>query len=350
MVRVVYGVSSEGMGHATRAVTVIQYLESQGHEVHIFTGDRVYDFLKQQFKHIHRIKGLHLSYDDNKLDYIRSTANLVKILPKALIPTFITLLQKFRDIKPQVIVSDYELFTSIAGKFLRIPVIGVSNISILTKANVTRDLKTRPFVRSLARLSDRALSFYANKYVIPTFFFPKPKGKKVTLVDITVREIVEKQKPKRKDFILVYHTTKSFTSLLDAIKKVPNETFKVYGFGKKRNTKNVTFYDFSDSFITDLANCKAVITGGGFSTLSEAIYLKKPVLCAYTDNHYEQIINAHYLWLEKFGEFTDNISPTVVKDFLLKLPLYETYLQKKKWDSGQYKKTIEKLVRQKAKS
>ncbi len=345
MVRVAYGICSEGMGHATRSISVINLLIKLGHEVHIFTAGRVFDYLNSKYDNVYKIKGFNLTYKQGSLDNFHTTTQIFKSLPNVSIPTFFFLKKHFKSFKPNVIISDHEAFTSLYGKLFRIPVIGVSNMSIITKMTSPKGLKTKLFVKSLTKIVERMSNFYATKYIIPTYFYPEIKSRKVQLVDITVREKIMKLKAVKKNHILVYHTTKTFTSLLDAIKKVKNEKFIVYGFGKKRNTKNVIFKEFDDSFMQDLATCKAVITGGGFSTISEAIYLKKPVLCAFTKDHYEQIINAHYLWSEKYGEFTENISQTVINDFLLKLSLYQYYLEKRNWNPDQYKHTIVKTVK-----
>ncbi len=57
-----------------------------------------------------------------------------------------------------------------------------------------------------------------------------------------------------------------------------NEKFIIYGFYKNKNLGNVILKDFSEKeFYGDLSACKAVITNGGFTLISEALYLKKPV-------------------------------------------------------------------------
>jgi uncharacterized protein (TIGR00661 family) len=55
---------------------------------------------------------------------------------------------------------------------------------------------------------------------------------------------------------------------------------------------NVIFKKFSSSgFIKDLSECKAAILNGGFTGISEAVYMKKPVLIVPVKNQFEQIFN-----------------------------------------------------------
>lgn len=47
----------------------------------------------------------------------------------------------------------------------------------------------------------------------------------------------------------------------------------------RKNDGNLQFKNFNeDEFYRDLASCRAVITNGGFSLMTEALYLQKPIL------------------------------------------------------------------------
>ncbi|MFW5747113.1 MAG: glycosyltransferase family protein, partial [Nanoarchaeota archaeon] len=125
-----------------------------------------------------------------------------------------------------------------------------------------------------------------------------------------------------------------------------DETFYVYGFGKKRARKHLTFFNFSeDGFIQHLASAKAVIIGGGLSLMSEAIYLKKPVFSVPLRNHYEQIMNAYYLQKLKFGEHHQKPQLVDVHDFLLKLDLYQHYLGQYNFDPSEFPRKVEQVSR-----
>ncbi len=57
-----------------------------------------------------------------------------------------------------------------------------------------------------------------------------------------------------------------------------------------------------DGFLDDLVGCAGVVTGGGFSLLSEAVYLHKPVLSVPLAGQFEQLMNARYLEREGYGK------------------------------------------------
>ena len=345
MVKILYGVCSEGMGHATRSSVDIEYLIEKGHEVHIMTSGRAYDFLKKRFPHVHEIQGYGLKYEDDKLLNFGSMIEVIKQTPKKFVPSVKRIVEEIKHINPEIVVTDHEFFTALVGNVLRIPVIGTSNISVVDKTEIDKRGIALWFSKFFTVTSERLSNLSADHYVIPTFFYPPVKKKTVHLVAPVVRKEVTNLKVKKRKHILVYHTTKTNKTLLRALEKV-DEQFVVYGFGKRKKKGNLTFHDFGDhTFLQHLASCKAVITGGGFSLMSEALYLKKPILSVPLRQHFEQLTNAYYLRKKKYGDYV--ISPTAVdiQDFMLKLPFYEHYLNQYNFDPAEHCKKIEQLVR-----
>ena len=56
-----------------------------------------------------------------------------------------------------------------------------------------------------------------------------------------------------------------------------------------------------EGFLEDLRTARGVVTGGGFSLLSEAVYLGKPVLAIPLRGQFEQLMNARYLERNRYG-------------------------------------------------
>jgi uncharacterized protein (TIGR00661 family) len=351
MVRIAYGVNSEGMGHTTRSSVAIDYLLEKGHEVHIFTSDRAYDFfIKKGYKNVYQIKGFHLIYHKDSLSNIYSTFHILKDIPKNLLPSFQTIAKRFHEILPEVVISDFESFTAFLGKNLGIPVISANNISIIDKTHVESNSLSLLYPKLMAVTTAQLSTLKVDYYVIPSFFFPKTKGRNVFLTDPAVRPDILKAKPTVGNHILVYQTSPTCLGLLKTLNKI-DEKFIIYGFGKKRDRKNLTFYDFSTTrFIKHLASAKAVIIGGGFSLLSEALYLKKPIMSVPLRRHFEQITNAYYVEKMKFGEYHKKPTAVDVQDFILKLPMYRHYLDRYAFDAFSFPKKVEQLARKVAKA
>jgi uncharacterized protein (TIGR00661 family) len=59
---------------------------------------------------------------------------------------------------------------------------------------------------------------------------------------------------------------------------------------------NITYYPINQKLFNEsLISCDGIITGGGFETPAEALYLGKKILSIPIQNHYEQECNAEAL-------------------------------------------------------
>ena len=101
----------------------------------------------------------------------------------------------------------------------------------------------------------------------------------------------------------MYLTTVAFHGIIPVLEEM-DHIFIIYGFGTQPQRKNLVFKSRSrEGFIQDLASCRYVITNGGHNTISEALYLGKPVFSFPLGNHYEQFANAYYLKKLGYGEY-----------------------------------------------
>ena len=92
---------------------------------------------------------------------------------------------------------------------------------------------------------------------------------------------------------------------------------------------NLRFQPFSeDRFIDDLASCRAVIAGGGFTLMGEAVYLRKPMLAVPLGGQFEQVLNARYLELEGYGKHAERLGARTVLDFIAAIPGCEEKLSR----------------------
>mgnify|MGYP001009924358 FL=1 len=71
-----------------------------------------------------------------------------------------------------------------------------------------------------------------------------------------------------------------------------------------------------EGFLEDLVSSRGVITGGGFSLLSEAVYLGKPTLAMPLKGQFEQLMNARYLEREGYGTCAPTIDSGELNRFL----------------------------------
>ena len=85
---------------------------------------------------------------------------------------------------------------------------------------------------------------------------------------------------------------------------------------------NLRFLPFSeDRFIADLATSRAVIAGGGFTLMGEAVFLGKPMLAVPLAGQFEQMLNARYLEREGYGMWAPDLDdPAIIPRFLERTP------------------------------
>jgi uncharacterized protein (TIGR00661 family) len=159
-------------------------------------------------------------------------------------------------------------------------------------------------------------------------------------------EIVEAQS-ERGDHLVVYSS--GDPALLAALARsgVP---CRVYGMreGQHESVAEGTL-DFrprsNEGFVEDLRTARGVVAGGGFSLLSEAVYLGKPVLAIPLRGQFEQIMNARYLERDEYGLCAQEVSEEMVQRFLEGLDGYEQALAAYEQDGNAVTlRTVEHLV------
>lgn len=345
MARILYGIAGEGMGHATRSKPIIEHLLKNKHEVVIITSRKPYEFLKNEFQNVHNIHGMHISYKNNRARHLRTLIENTIRLPKGLFFSIRKLAKIIREFKPDIAITDFEPFTSIISRFYKIPVISIDNMHILTNCrHMIKKRHLRAFLT--AKLIISSLVVKADYYLITTFFYPKITKKSTFLFPPVLRQEIREAKSTAKGHILVYQTSQTNKRIISVLKRV-NRKFIVYGWNDERTYANIAFRKFNEkNFVRDLASSEGIITNGGFSTISEALYLGKPVLSEPIKSHFEQMINAIYVDKLGYGEFQITISADSVNRFISNLDRYRQNLRGyKREDNTMLFKKIDRLIK-----
>ncbi len=332
--KILYGVVGEGMGHAMRSRVILEHLVSQDHDVEIMASGRAVDFLAKRFDGVNRIHGLHMIYEENRVRPMKTLWSNVTTGATGLPKNIAAYFKLITDFRPQVVISDFESWTYLYGKSHRLPVLSVDNMQIINRCTLPAQIVeghqtefqlTKAFIKSKLPFCD--------EYFITTFFHPPIRKEKTHLFPPILRpEILEaKKKQRRGDHLLVYTTGEGNSSFADTLRKTGIEC-RIYGM--KRDLKselvegNMRFQPFSeDKFIDDLATSRAVIAGGGFTLMGEAVYLHKPMLAVPLARQFEQVLNARYLELEGYGRYAETLDdPKTVTAFLEAIPSCEEKL------------------------
>jgi uncharacterized protein (TIGR00661 family) len=350
--RLLYGVVGEGMGHATRSRVVLGHLLSRGHEVRVLVSGRAFGFLSDAFRgragiEVREIAGLVLAYRGNAMDPLRSLrANLRGALGKVRRNLDATAALAEEGFEPRAVVSDYDSWTYLYGRSRRIPVIAVDNIQALRRLRHPREIAAGLGGEFLvARIATALRMARAFHYVVPSFFFPPVSRARTTLVPPILRGPILEARREPRDHVLVYQTSAANQALVPLLRRLPGE-FRVYGMGREGREGNVAFRAFSErGFVEDLRTARAVIAGGGFSLMSEAVHLRVPMLSVPVARQSEQVMNARWLRRLGYGACADRLSEEAVARFLGNLPAHgkalEAYEAK---DNGEAFAVIDRLL------
>jgi uncharacterized protein (TIGR00661 family) len=338
--KLLYGVVGEGMGHAMRSRVVLEHLVGQGHELQVMASGRAVDFLSKRFEGVHRIHGLHMIYEENR---VRKGKTLwsnaltgAASLPKQ-IGAYFDLISSF---DPDAVVSDFESWTYLYGKNHRKPVFSIDNMQIINRCthegriiagHETAFGATKMFIKSKLPFCDH--------YAITTFFYPPLRKPNTSLHPPILRPEILAATPSVGDHLLVYQTAEGNEGLADGLARTGVEC-RIYGMRRDLQEEQVEgtlcYRPFSEAgFIADLASARAVIAGGGFTLMGEAVYLKKPMLSVPVAGQVEQIMNGRYLEQLGYGRYAESLGdPKVIQDFLEVIPACQDKLAKYSQDGN----------------
>ena len=324
---VFYCACGEGMGHAIRTGVIVDRIKDD-YDVYLFSSDRAYEYLNSKFDNVYEIGGFNTVYINNKVNNLKTLANALKRNPTNMKVGYEKLYKKARELRPDVIVTDFEIYATVVSKLLNIPLISLDNIHMMTQTKI--DYPKNHYAEMIK--AKGVVKTYVVKpkvHILTSFFYPKIRPRKnAVLYPPIIREDILKLEPSEGDHIIVYQTSKESVKLVKRLKSLKDERFIVYGFNKNEVDGNLTFKEFNeDVFYDDLASSKAVICNGGFTFITEAICLKKPIYSVPAIGNFEQTLNGFYVGKLGYGEYHESMDVEKIRAFLNRLPKYQERLE-----------------------
>ena len=307
MARILYALNGQGRGHTSRALGVAHTLRLRGHDVSFCCGDAAADRLRRRGESVLDVPAPARVVRGNR---VRLLATAWRNAPLAVrTPEIVeALAERIADLSP---TSSWP--TSSRSRRVRrggsgLPAVALSHQQILTETRCHVPLRYAASA-ALTRLGIGAMAPRGlfDRVIVPSFFFPPRRaGSDAALVPPILRPDVLAAAPRRGAHVLVYVNHPEGTSrLLDALRRV-DALFVVYNVPRPPQPEaypNLTFRAPSRRrFIDDLATCRAVVSTAGFTLLSEALHLGKPVLAVPNRGFFEQAVNALYLRRSGRGE------------------------------------------------
>lgn len=332
--KIVYGVSGEGLGHVFEAIQVIGRLREEGHVVKVLTyGDRAFDSLAALGPT--RIEGIHLYFDEKGMSLVDTVTRNLGIIPFYL-KNWPRLREELAAFDADAFVTAYEPFTTIAAHVFRRPLVSMDNQNELL--HVEPPPGTDMFAFRLARLATRICTYGADHYVVKSFQKPSQHTPNVHFVAPGIQSEIRGLSPTNGGHVLVY-LTKANPALVQVMRSI-DETFIVYCNNRVGQEGNVIFRAKGETYLPDLRDCKAIIGTTGFSLIADSIFLKKPYFGVPLKKQFEQTYNAQFLTLFGVGDFSEDTSREDLLRFLGDLPRYRRKLESLSLDPAEQEETL----------
>ncbi|MDR3716989.1 MAG: glycosyltransferase family protein [Puia sp.] len=282
--KIFYAVQATGNGHISRAMEILPFLERYG-QVDIFLSG-ANSSLELDAPVKYRSKGLCLYYTDKGgLDYWEIGR---KIAP-------LRIAREVRDLpveKYDLVLNDFECLTSLACAFKKVPSVNFGHQASFFSPKTPRPAKKEWMGEWILRHYARASQYIGLHFKSYDDFILPP---------VIKREILQAD-PLDKGYITVYLPSFSDVTLSHHFSPLTDFQFQVFSkeVSKPERRGNILFIPVGkNAFNKSLINCHAIITGAGFETPAEALYLGKKLMVIPIKGQYEQFCNAAAL--EKMG-------------------------------------------------
>ncbi len=329
--KLLYGVTGEGMGHAIRSGVVLDHLVSAGHEVEIIASNRAATYLSERFAQVHTIHGLHIVAEENRVRRGKTLWSNVteglKSLPRQIGSYF----EVIEDFRPDAVISDFESFSYLYGRAHDVPVFSIDNQQVMNRCTVPDEIIADDRAEfEVVKAFVKAKLPFCEHYFIATFFSPPIRKKNTSLHAPILRPRILDAKASPGEHLLVYQTVTENTAL---VKTLQASGFECRVYGLRRDLAgdvregNLLHRPFSEeTFIEDLASCRGVVASAGFTLMGECVYLRKPLLAVPLEGQFEQVFNARYLEHLGYGAMADAVTEPSLRAFLKRLPEFEEAL------------------------
>jgi uncharacterized protein (TIGR00661 family) len=349
--KILYGVCGEGLGHASRSRILIRFLQSHGCEVRIIAGGKAYTILSKEFKDVLKVESPQAFYEGNQ---VRILYTILHTLYQTICRTpvsFRNVRKLIKKFQPDILITDAEPISHLAARLSNIKRVSIDNPCALIYRKCPKKIQEIPAWAFLF-FSLKFSLFGTDKYIIYDFFDEQINNPRVLFLKPLIQPGIRRQTSTTADHVFVYQTSLSFASLFSSLKDF-KETFTIYGFNKETTDGNLIFKRFNeDVFYQDIASAKAVIVNGGFTAISEALFLKKPIFSLPIHHQFEQLFNAKCIERMGVGVFHKTFNEEDFRQFLLNLAFYRKNLER--YDPGdpeeilaRIQKELENVVTQK---
>lgn len=328
MARIVYSLSGEGRGHATRSETVISMLQSK-HSVMVYAPPLAYEILSESLADrpniiLRRLDCLRFQYRNQRLSYSLSIAKSLPFLFNFK-TRIATIEREVRDWQATHVLNDFEPVLARVATRVGLPLLSLDHQHFLSAIDPVR------LPRSLAwkvRLLRQSIPFFCPQpdcQIISSYFdYPvRAVARTSKKVGVLLRKSVLQAHVEHGQHLVAYLRRDIPMQLENSLRHVNRSVF-IYGLGDRPSCANLHFMaTCAEGFLDHLRRCAALVCSSGNQLIGEALYLGKPILAVPEAGNFEQEINGHFLPLTGGGETVrlQELRSYTICDFLERLPI-----------------------------
>lgn len=274
--KILYAVQATGNGHISRAIQLYPFLKEYGQVDFFMSGSNA--ALKTDLPVIARSKGISLFYKSNGgLDYLKIFKSFSF---KIFLDAYNLPVEKY-----DLVINDFDFVTSLAC-FLK----NKKSVQFGHQASFQSNKTPRPKRKNF--IGEFILKYFVQSTHFIGLHF---KSYDQNVFNPIIKQEIIEATPIDDGHISVYLPHYSIQYLEPFLLNEPKYHFEVFTseVSTIKNYKNIVYFPISNTgFTKSMIRSHAVITGGGFETPAEAMYLNKKVLSIPIGKHYEQLSNA----------------------------------------------------------
>lgn len=308
--KILYAVQATGNGHISRAMEIMPFLEKYG-EVDIFlSGNNCSLEMDREIKF--RNKGISFQYNKRGgIDYCKTLLNLS---PSGVYKTAKDLPVQNYDI----ILNDFEHITHLACKLK-----GKKYLHFGHQASFNSSKTPRPSHKSI--IGELILTHFAQTDFNVGLHFERYDD---NIFNPIIKKSILCAEPENRGHVTVYLNQYPDSLLIEKFSVLKGVRFHIFSSNVRQiqNNGEITLFPIKkDLFEKSMISSAGIITGAGFETPSEAMFLRKKLMCIPVKGQYEQLCNAEALKkmnVPVINEVT-NLFPLEVSRWLNNRPHYD---------------------------
>lgn len=275
--KILYAVQATGNGHIARATELLPFLQKYGSVDVFLSGSN--STLNSNLPVQYKSKGLSLFYGN------RGSLNYWKLI-KHFAP--LRIIQEAKQLpveKYDIVINDFESITALACKMKKKPFVYFGH-----QASFASNKTPRPIKKDIA--GELILKNYASsKHNIGLHF----DNYDTDIYAPIIKSAILQANPTNNGHVTVYLAHYSDEVVIEQLEKIQDIQFHVFSKKVKQvqRIKNILRIPVNNQqFNESMIGCAGVITGAGFETPAEALYLNKKIMCLPILGQYEQLCNA----------------------------------------------------------